>query len=304
LADPCVFYKTDMNGRTILITICFVDNTLLLRIKFEVEWYKAEIQKPFDYSDLGVLRKHIGVWYEEKIDDNGERYLVATMPKKVRKIIELYEEHIGKAARTHAIPGTAEVCSPKWISDPMEHYMYRRIVGKIKFLVVKIFPKGANPARELARHFSNPGPMHWDELGKYVGYLKEIEKIIRLTYRKPKELRALSYVDSNYATDKENRRSVSGGIHAVGGALVNWMSKTQASVTLSTTEAEYRSLASGATQVKFVQQLLEEIAKCKTPGIILEDNTGAIFLYSGGSNLRDWGRPPSRPIPDTPSYHP
>jgi hypothetical protein len=47
---------------------------------------------------------------------------------------------------------------------------------------------------------------------------------------------------------------------------------------LSSTEAEYGSLASGATQVKFVEQLLEEIAECKTPGIILEDNTGAIFL--------------------------
>jgi hypothetical protein len=85
-------------------------------------------------------------------------------------------------------------------------------------------------------------------------------------------------VDSNYATDKEDRRSVSGGIHTVGGTIINWMSKTQASVTLSLTEAEYASLASGATQVKFVQQLLEEIADCTTPGIILEDNTGAIFL--------------------------
>jgi hypothetical protein len=85
-------------------------------------------------------------------------------------------------------------------------------------------------------------------------------------------------VDSNYATDKEDRRSVSGGIHTVGGTIINWMSKTQASVTLSSTEAEYASLASGATQVKFVQQLLQEIADCTTPGIILEDNTGAIFL--------------------------
>jgi hypothetical protein len=85
-------------------------------------------------------------------------------------------------------------------------------------------------------------------------------------------------VDRNYATDKEDRRSVSGGIHTVGGTIINWMLKTQASVTLSSTEAEYGSLASGATQVKFVQQLLEEIAECKTPGIILEDNTGAIFL--------------------------
>jgi hypothetical protein len=64
------------------------------------------------------------------------------------------------------------------------------------------------------------------------------------------------------------------------------MSKTQASITLSSTEAEYASLASGATQVKFVQQLLSKIAECKTPGIILEDNAGAIFLVKnqqGGS---------------------
>jgi hypothetical protein len=64
----------------------------------------------------------------------------------------------------------------------------------------------------------------------------------------------------------------------VGGTIINWMSKTQASVTLLSIEAEYGSLASGATQVKFVQQLLEEIVEYNTPGIILEDNTGAIFL--------------------------
>jgi hypothetical protein len=101
---------------------------------------------------------------------------------------------------------------------------------------------------------------------------------IQLIYRKLIELRALSYVDSKYATDKEDQRSVSGGIHTVRGTIINWMSKTQASVTLSTMEAEYASLAAGATQVKFVQQLLQEIADCETPGIILEDNTGAIFL--------------------------
>jgi hypothetical protein len=85
-------------------------------------------------------------------------------------------------------------------------------------------------------------------------------------------------VDSNYATAKEDGRSISGGIHTLGGTIIHWMSKTQASVTLSSTEAEYASLASGATQVKFVQQLLEEITDCTTSGIILEDNTGAIFL--------------------------
>jgi hypothetical protein len=278
LADPCVFYKKNESGRTVLIAICFVDDTLLFGLKSEIEWYKDSVSKRFEYKDLGALRKHLGVWYELKIDENGNRYLVATMPKKIREIIELYEKHIGKNAKVYSVPGTAGQCMEKWTEDAMEHTMYRRIVGKIMFCVVKIFPEGANAARELARHFSNPGPQQWEELGRFVGYLKGIEPDIHLIYRKPMELRALSYVDSNYATDKEDRRSVSGGVHTVGGTIINWMSKTQASVTLSSTEAEYASLAAGATQVKFVQQLLEEIAECITPGIILEDNTGAIFL--------------------------
>lgn len=36
-------------------------------------------------KDLGVLRKHLGVWYKLKMDENGKCYLVATMPKKIEK---------------------------------------------------------------------------------------------------------------------------------------------------------------------------------------------------------------------------
>jgi hypothetical protein len=73
LADPCVFYETrDTMGRTVLIVICFVDDTLQLGLKGEIEWYKKGIKERFDYTDLGGLRKHLGVWYEEKVDKNGE----------------------------------------------------------------------------------------------------------------------------------------------------------------------------------------------------------------------------------------
>jgi hypothetical protein len=32
----------------------------------------------------------------------------------------------------------------KWAEDPLEHTMYRRLVGKIMFIVMKIFSEGAN----------------------------------------------------------------------------------------------------------------------------------------------------------------
>ena len=85
-------------------------------------------------------------------------------------------------------------------------------------------------------------------------------------------------VDSNYATNKEDRRSVTGAIYTLGGMITNWLSKTQPIVTLSSCEAEYCSLATAAQELIFMQMLLKEFGLCKTPGMILEDNTGAIFL--------------------------
>ena len=191
-ADPCVFFKKDDKGKTILIAICFVDDNLLFRLKSEIQWYKDKVKERFEYKDLGPLKKHLGVWYKLKYDENGNRYLEATMPKKVREIIELYEKHTKGEAKIYLLPATAGLCMEKWTGEPLEQTMYRKIVGKIMFCVTKIFPEASNAARELARHFSSPGPQQLTELAKFVGYLKGIEEDIKLIYRKPVELRALS----------------------------------------------------------------------------------------------------------------
>ena len=60
--------------------------------------------------------------------------------------------------------------------------------------------------------------------------------------------------------------------------IANWMSKSQATTTLSSTEAKYVSFAMCAQETLFQQMLLDEIATCNKPGIIFEDNTGAIYL--------------------------
>ena len=60
--------------------------------------------------------------------------------------------------------------------------------------------------------------------------------------------------------------------------ITKWLSKTQQIVTLSSCKAEYCSLATAAQELIFMQMLKREYGLCKTPGMILEDNTGAIFL--------------------------
>eukprot|EP00980_Cylindrotheca_fusiformis_P021891 scaffold8736_cov95-Cylindrotheca_fusiformis.AAC.1 len=92
---------------------------------------------------------------------------------------------------------------------------------------------------------------------------------------KPNDLKIYAYVDSNYATNKETRKSVTGFVVTIGGCLVSYSSKTQPSVTLSSTEAEYIAASMCATEVKFIQMLLEELMPTEEirPATLFEDNT-------------------------------
>jgi len=54
----------------------------------------------------------------------------------------------------------------------MQPENYHSIVGKMMYLVTKLWIKGGNPAIELAGHFSSPGKKRWKVVERAVRYLK------------------------------------------------------------------------------------------------------------------------------------
>jgi hypothetical protein len=281
LVDPCLYYWLNEKREVILMAVVHVDDILLSGKKETIERFKTEIRKRFNISELGKLKKHLGVWYDWKKDKNGETYVVASMPKLEDEIVELYEETTGKTVKEAETPGYPNKVLSKNTGETVKISEYRSLVGKIMYLMTKLAPDLANPARELAQHLSNPGEEHWKALERMVGYIKA-KHYEGLIYRKPKELRAISFVDSDYAKNTDDRKSISSGLHTLGGTLVNWESKTQHVVTLSSTEAEYISLAKGACENKFITMLLDEVMRYPSEkrliGRIYEDNLGAIYL--------------------------
>ena len=136
----------------------------------------------------------------------------------------------------------------------------------------------ANAIRELAQHLEAPGEEHWKYINRMVGFLKTRIKKGKII-RKPRELRFIGWSDSDYAKAKD-RKSITGNITTLGGSPVHGSSKGQNCVCLSSTEAEYVALSTLAQEIRFGQQLLDEIAEDehKYSGIIYEDNLGAMFL--------------------------
>jgi len=233
----------------------------------------------FNIADLGKLSKHLGVWYKKKRDDKGSYYELS-MSKYQADIVSDFEEVTGKPVKSATTPGYPGVSLVRDKSKkPVDIENYRKILGKAMWFCMKIMPECGNAIRELASSMDHPGEEQWKALGRLIGYISANDPAT-LVLRKPKDLKVYGYVDSNWATNTETRRSVTGYILTLGGCLVNWVSKTQPTVTLSSTEAEYVAASMCATEIKFIQMLLEEVIPGAVirPATLLEDNTGCIYL--------------------------
>jgi hypothetical protein len=92
-----------------------------------------------------------------------------------------------------------------------------------------------------------------------------------------KHLSLNAYCDTYWAGCPDDRRSTTDFIIFYGPNLIFWSYKKQHSVSRSTTEAEYRSLAVTTEEVLWLKALLHELGQLPS---LWCDNLGATFLPS------------------------
>ena len=69
-----------------------------------------------------------------------------------------------------------------------------------------------------------------------------------MEFRKHEDFNIEGFSDSDYATDMDRRRSITGYIFKVWGNTVSWRSNLQSVVALSTTEAEYMAMSTATKE--------------------------------------------------------
>ena len=275
-SDPCIFYK-HKNGKLVLVLALYVDDTLCAGEKEEVEWAYKLIEKKFSIKRLGKLKKHLGVNWTWHKDDKGDTYLKANISTMIKDIATKFTLATGKVAKSYDTPALPNTHLLKNTGEIINLDYFRSLVGMLMYLTTKVYPELSNPVRELASHLATPGPEHWKALERVVGYIS-LNPNAGQIFRRPRELRSISDCDSNYARDENDRKSISGRINTIGGMITNWTSKKQATVSLSSTEAEYQALSECVQESIFTQSLLLELTGIFKTAIIYEDNLGAIFL--------------------------
>ena len=278
--DPCLLYKQDKDGKLVLIVVMYVDDVMVSGMPDMIRWFMTEFKKKFNITEMGQMKKHLGIWYDWKRDTNGEPYVVARMDEMIDEIVEKYEAATNAKTKVYDTPGAPgkNLKKNEDESNIIQETDYRSIMGKVLYYVNKMDLPCANATRELSQHLSSPDESHWKALGRLIGYIKTRKnkgKIIR----KPQELRVVAWCDSDYAKAEE-RKSITGGISTIGGTPIYGCSKGQACVCLSSSDSEYVALSMMAQEVRFEQQLLDELdpKEHQYPSVIFEDNIGAIYL--------------------------
>ena len=133
--------------------------------------------------------------------------------------------------------------------------IYQSGVGGLLYLVKHARPDIANIVRELAKCMSGASIAALTELLRVIKFVLSTANYglyIEPKMQEDKMWDLVVYLGSDWAGDKDSRRSVSGYIMYLLGVPILWKSKIQRTVALSSTEAEYYALSEAAKEIKFL----------------------------------------------------
>ena len=166
---------------------------------------------------------------------------------------------------------------------------YMSGVGMLLYLVKYSRPDIANAVRELTKCMDGATPAAYKEMLRLIKFVLCTKtwglKIMPKSPDGTMKWNLVSFSDSDWAGDKDNRRSINGFIIFLCGVPIVWRSKQQKTVALSSSEAEFVAISEAVKEILFVLQLLRTMnIPVEIPVKVRVDNMGAIFMSENASS--------------------
>lgn len=266
----CCLYS---NGRTWMLI--YVDDILVIGKSVNVKEILLLLEKQFRARILGQINHFLGmevIRLEDKIEIRQTKF--------IDKLISYFN---------------METCNPK--KTPMEKGFhnteeeiikvpYRQLIGGLLYLSTTSRPDITYAVGYLSRYLDKPTAQLWNAGKRILRYLKGT-KDIGLKYFKNKEANKTlnGYTDADWATDKSDRKSVSGCLIFYGNNPISWFSKKQSCVALSTAEAEYVAAAACAQDLVNLKGILSDF-RLDNKTILYCDNRSSILMAKSNENSK------------------
>jgi histone deacetylase 1/2 len=139
-------------------------------------------------------------------------------------------------------------------------------------------PDIAFAVNKVCQFLHAPTTVHWSVVKRILRYIRGT-----LTFghhiKRSQSTMVSAFSDADWAGCIDDLRSTGGFAIFLGDNLVSWSACKQATVSRSSTEAEYKSLANATAEMMWVQKILTELKIPHAPAARLWcDNLGATYL--------------------------
>jgi histone deacetylase 1/2 len=160
---------------------------------------------------------------------------------------------------------------------PDDSSQYRSIVGALQYLTLTR-PDLSFSVNKVCQYLHAPTTAHWTAAKRILRYVKDTSQL-GLTFRWSTSTLLSAFSDADWAGSLEDRRSTGGFAIFLGPNLVSWSARKQATVSRSSTEAEYKALANATTELIWVEAVLRELGvQLRQRPVLWCDYLGATFL--------------------------
>ena len=248
-----------------------------------LEHFKTKVAADFSIKDLGQVRHFLGIHI---VYDQVNNQVTLEQTGYINSIINKFGFSDSKTLTSpSAEQPLSKIMAPSTAADIafMSKIPYRAAVGSLLWVAIVSRPDISNSVREVSRFLHCPGRGHWEACGRIFRYLNATKNFkLFYDFNSTSHLLQLSgYCDADHAGDIDGRKSTTGYVFMLNGAPISWRSKLQATVALSSTEAEYMALTEATNEAIYLRQLLADLhlpSIVAAPTVIYEDNQGAIKL--------------------------
>ena len=254
---------TKCSGSDLVLILVYVDDLLITGSSSQlIQATKLMLNTHFKIKDLGEMRYFLGLEIARSKD--------GIMVSQRKFALDLISDF--------GLAGTKPVGTPLEVNqrftsqdfdmsyeaqDTHEDIVlddptgYQKLVGKLLYLTMTR-PDISYAVQNLSQFMHKPKKSHIEGALRVIRYLKNAPGLgIMLTSKVCKQLSV--YCDADWATCPMTRRSVSGFVVKIGDSLISWKSKKQNTVSRSSAEAEYRSMANAVSEVVWLIGMYKEL---------------------------------------------
>ena len=273
-SDDSVF----MDAKEGTIVALYVDDVLITGpSKAGIQRIKEALKAKFHMSDLGPIAYYLGMTVKR---DRAAGIIRLGQEAYVTRFLNHFNCWNLNPASTpletsrKLVPAEEGYVAPRKLRED-----YQSAVGSLMYAMLGTRPDIAYAVSLVSRYAANPTPAHWNAVIRIFRYLRGTVHY-ELVYKGSLQ-DLIGYTDSDWAGDP-SRRSTSGYLFNVGSGAISWSSKRQATVALSTCEAEYIGQTQATKEAIWLKNLLNQLLRPKDSDpkatVIFGDNQGAIAL--------------------------